>query len=158
MGIDPEYAVIGHYWPVDLGKALEQIRRWQACADAEIPHQTSGVRCMHRVSFNDIRTRFRRCTLYMITVTRCTHKYLRRGDHYTNGRKRASCNGYQLIISGGGLTVRGPVRGSFIIEELTPILLNTHCIGRVDRITERGSVPSALETMRVLNSGRVAIT
>jgi len=111
--------------------------------------QTSG-RSLHaqEIDFNDIRTTLQ--ALYAI-YDNCNSLHTNAYDEAITTPTEASVRramAIQLIINKElGLTSNeNPIQGSFIIEELTD-LVEEAVLAEFDRITERGGVLGAMETM-----------
>ncbi len=149
-GIDPEYAVIGRVARKIWAKAMKQKYGADARAQMMKYHiQTSG-RSLHaqEIDFNDIRTSLQ--ALYAI-YDNCNSLHTNAYDEAIttpteNSVRRAMA--IQLIINKElGLTKNeNPIQGAFIIEELTD-LVEEAVLLEFDRITERGGVLGAMETM-----------
>lgn len=149
-GVDPEYAVIGRVARRIWSKALKQKYGANPRAQMLKYHiQTSG-RSLHaqEIDFNDIRTTLQ--ALYAI-YDNCNSLHTNAYDEAIttpteNSVRRAMA--IQLIINKElGLTKNeNPIQGSFIIEELTD-LVEEAVLTEFDRITERGGVLGAMETM-----------
>jgi len=149
-GVDPEYAVIGRVARRIWAKALKQKYGANPRAQMLKYHiQTSG-RSLHaqEIDFNDIRTTLQ--ALYAI-YDNCNSLHTNAYDEAIttpteNSVRRAMA--IQLIINKElGLTKNeNPIQGSFIIEELTE-LVEEAVLTEFDRITERGGVLGAMETM-----------
>ncbi len=149
-GIDPEYAVIGRVARKIWAKALKHKYGANARAQMLKYHiQTSG-RSLHaqEIDFNDIRTTLQ--ALYAI-YDNCNSLHTNAYDEAITTPTEASVRramAIQLIINKElGLTKNeNPIQGSFIIEELTD-LVEEAVLTEFDRITERGGVLGAMETM-----------
>jgi methylmalonyl-CoA mutase len=149
-GIDPEYAVIGRVARKIWAKALA--KKYGANARAQMLKyhiQTSG-RSLHaqEIDFNDIRTTLQ--ALYAI-YDNCNSLHTNAYDEAITTPTEESVRramAIQLIINRElGLTKNeNPLQGSFIIEELTE-LVEEAVLLEFDRITERGGVLGAMETM-----------
>ncbi len=149
-GIDPEYAVIGRVARRIWAKAMKQKYGANARAQMLKYHiQTSG-RSLHaqEIDFNDIRTTLQ--ALYAI-YDNCNSLHTNAYDEAITTPteepvRRAMA--IQLIINKelGLATNENPLQGSFIIEELTE-LVEEAVLLEFDRITERGGVLGAMETM-----------
>lgn len=149
-GIDPEYAVIGRVARRIWAKALA--KKYGANARAQMLKyhiQTSG-RSLHaqEIDFNDIRTTLQ--ALYAI-YDNCNSLHTNAYDEAITTPTEESVRramAIQLIINRElGLTKNeNPLQGAFIIEELTD-LVEEAVLGEFDRITERGGVLGAMETM-----------
>lgn len=149
-GIDPEYAVIGRVARRIWAKALKQKYGADKRAQMLKYHiQTSG-RSLHaqEIDFNDIRTTLQ--ALYAI-YDNCNSLHTNAYDEAittpTEGSVRRAM-AIQLIINKelGLAKNENPLQGSFIIEELTE-LVEEAVLTEFDRITERGGVLGAMETM-----------
>lgn len=149
-GIDPEYAVIGRVARKIWAKALKYKYGANSRAQMLKYHiQTSG-RSLHaqEIDFNDIRTTLQ--ALYAI-YDNCNSLHTNAYDEAITTPTEASVRramAIQLIINKElGLTKNeNPIQGSFIIEELTD-LVEEAVLTEFDRITERGGVLGAMETM-----------
>lgn len=149
-GIDPEYAVIGRVARRIWSKAMKQKYGANARAQMMKYHiQTSG-RSLHaqEIDFNDIRTSLQ--ALYAI-YDNCNSLHTNAYDEAITTPTEESVRramAIQLIINKElGLTKNeNPLQGSFIIEELTD-LVEEAVLSEFDRITERGGVLGAMETM-----------
>lgn len=149
-GIDPEYAVIGRVARKIWSKALKYKYGANSRAQMLKYHiQTSG-RSLHaqEIDFNDIRTTLQ--ALYAI-YDNCNSLHTNAYDEAITTPTEASVRramAIQLIINKElGLTKNeNPIQGSFIIEELTD-LVEEAVLTEFDRITERGGVLGAMETM-----------
>jgi isobutyryl-CoA mutase len=149
-GVDPEYAVIGRVARRLWSKALRH--RYGANARAQMLKyhiQTSG-RSLHaqEIDFNDIRTTLQ--ALYAI-YDNCNSLHTNAYDEAITTPTEESVRramAIQLIINKElGLTKNeNPIQGSFVIEELTD-LVEEAVLKEFDRITERGGVLGAMETM-----------
>lgn len=149
-GIDPEYAVIGRVARKIWAKALKYKYGANPRAQMLKYHiQTSG-RSLHaqEIDFNDIRTTLQ--ALYAI-YDNCNSLHTNAYDEAITTPTEASVRramAIQLIINKElGLTKNeNPIQGAFIIEELTD-LVEEAVLLEFDRITERGGVLGAMETM-----------
>ena len=149
-GIDPEYAVIGRVARKIWAKALA--KKYGASARAQMLKyhiQTSG-RSLHaqEIDFNDIRTTLQ--ALYAI-YDNCNSLHTNAYDEAITTPTEESVRramAIQLIINRelGLAKNENPIQGSFIIEELTD-LVEEAVLLEFDRITERGGVLGAMETM-----------
>ena len=149
-GIDPEYAVIGRVARRIWAKAMKE--KYGAGPRAQMLKyhiQTSG-RSLHaqEIDFNDIRTTLQ--ALYAI-YDNCNSLHTNAYDEAITTPTEESVRramAIQLIINKElGLTKNeNPLQGSFIIEELTD-LVEEAVLLEFDRITERGGVLGAMETM-----------
>jgi methylmalonyl-CoA mutase len=149
-GIDPEYSVIGRVARKIWSKAMKQKYGANPRAQMLKYHiQTSG-RSLHaqEIDFNDIRTTLQ--ALYAINDN-CNSLHTNAYDEAITTPTEESVRramAIQLIINKElGLTKNeNPIQGSFIIEELTD-LVEEAVLKEFDRITERGGVLGAMETM-----------
>jgi methylmalonyl-CoA mutase len=149
-GIDPEYAVIGRVSRKIWSKAMKHKYGANERAQMLKYHiQTSG-RSLHaqEIDFNDIRTTLQ--ALYAI-YDNCNSLHTNAYDEAITTPTEDSVRramAIQLIINKElGLTQNeNPLQGSFIIEELTD-LVEEAVLLEFDRITERGGVLGAMETM-----------
>ncbi|WP_460218401.1 methylmalonyl-CoA mutase family protein [Psychroserpens sp. MEBiC05023] len=149
-GIDPEYAVIGRVARKIWSKAMKHKYGANARAQMLKYHiQTSG-RSLHaqEIDFNDIRTTLQ--ALYAI-YDNCNSLHTNAYDEAITTPTEESVRramAIQLIINKElGLNKNeNPIQGSFIIEELTD-LVEEAVLMEFDRITERGGVLGAMETM-----------
>ncbi|WP_299213725.1 methylmalonyl-CoA mutase family protein [uncultured Aquimarina sp.] len=149
-GIDPEYAVIGRVARKIWAKALKDKYGANARAQMLKYHiQTSG-RSLHaqEIDFNDIRTTLQ--ALYAI-YDNCNSLHTNAYDEAITTPTEESVRramAIQLIINKelGLAKNENPIQGSFIIEELTD-LVEEAVLTEFDRITERGGVLGAMETM-----------
>ena len=149
-GIDPEYAVIGRVARKIWAKAMKQ--RYGANERSQMLKyhiQTSG-RSLHaqEIDFNDIRTTLQ--ALYAI-YDNCNSLHTNAYDEAITTPTEDSVRramAIQLIINKelGLAKNENPLQGSFIIEELTD-LVEEAVLVEFDRITERGGVLGAMETM-----------
>lgn len=149
-GIDPEYAVIGRVARRIWAKALKNKYGANARSQMLKYHiQTSG-RSLHaqEIDFNDIRTTLQ--ALYAI-YDNCNSLHTNAYDEAITTPTEESVRramAIQLIINKelGLAKNENPMQGSFIIEELTDIVEEA-VLMEFDRITERGGVLGAMETM-----------
>ncbi|MBK7910912.1 methylmalonyl-CoA mutase family protein [Candidatus Pollutiaquabacter sp.] len=149
-GIDPEYAVIGRVARRIWAKAMKQ--KYGADERSQLLKyhiQTSG-RSLHaqEIDFNDIRTTLQ--ALYAI-YDNCNSLHTNAYDEAITTPTEESVRramAIQLIINKelGLAKNENPMQGSFIIEELTD-LVEEAVMAEFDRITERGGVLGAMETM-----------
>jgi len=149
-GIDPEYSVIGRVARRIWAKAMH--KKYGAAAGAQklkYHIQTSG-RSLHaqEIDFNDIRTTLQ--ALYAINDN-CNSLHTNAYDEAITTPTEESVRramAIQLIINKElGLSKNeNPIQGAFIIEELTD-LVEEAVLLEFDRITERGGVLGAMETM-----------
>lgn len=149
-GIDPEYAVIGRVARRIWSKAMKHKYGANARAQMLKYHiQTSG-RSLHaqEIDFNDIRTTLQ--ALYAI-YDNCNSLHTNAYDEAITTPTEESVRramAIQLIINKelGLAKNENPLQGAFIIEELTD-LVEEAVLAEFDRITERGGVLGAMETM-----------
>ena len=149
-GIDPEYSVIGRVARRIWAKALKHKYKANERAQMLKYHiQTSG-RSLHaqEIDFNDIRTTLQ--ALYAI-YDNCNSLHTNAYDEAITTPTEESVRramAIQLIINRelGLAKNENPLQGSFIIEELTD-LVEEAVLAEFDRITERGGVLGAMETM-----------
>lgn len=149
-GIDPEYAVIGRVARKIWAKAMKNKYNANERAQMLKYHiQTSG-RSLHaqEIDFNDIRTTLQ--ALYAI-YDNCNSLHTNAYDEAITTPTEESVRramAIQLIINKelGLAKNENPIQGSFIIEELTD-LVEEAVLQEFDRITERGGVLGAMETM-----------
>ncbi|QQR87328.1 MAG: methylmalonyl-CoA mutase family protein [Flavobacteriales bacterium] len=149
-GMDPEYAVMGRVARRLWAKALKH--RYGADERSQMLKyhiQTSG-RSLHaqEIDFNDIRTTLQ--ALYAI-YDNCNSLHTNAYDEAITTPTEESVRramAIQLIINKelGLAKNENPLQGSFIIEELTD-LVEEAVLTEFDRITERGGVLGAMETM-----------
>ncbi|MBS9461632.1 cobalamin-dependent protein [Flagellimonas sp. 389] len=149
-GVDPEYAVIGRVARRLWAKAMKEKYGADSRAQMLKYHiQTSG-RSLHaqEIDFNDIRTTLQ--ALYAI-YDNCNSLHTNAYDEAITTPTEESVRramAIQLIINKelGLAKNENPIQGSFIIEELTD-LVEEAVLVEFDRITERGGVLGAMETM-----------
>ena len=149
-GIDPEYSVIGRVARKIWSKALKYKYGANPRAQMLKYHiQTSG-RSLHaqEIDFNDIRTTLQ--ALYAI-YDNCNSLHTNAYDEAITTPTEESVRramAIQLIINKelGLAKNENPIQGSFIIEELTD-LVEAAVLEEFDRLTERGGVLGAMETM-----------
>jgi methylmalonyl-CoA mutase len=149
-GVDPEYAVIGRVARRLWAKAMKNKYGANARSQMLKYHiQTSG-RSLHaqEIDFNDIRTTLQ--ALYAI-YDNCNSLHTNAYDEAITTPTEESVRramAIQLIINKelGLAKNENPLQGSFIIEELTD-LVEEAVLTEFDRITERGGVLGAMETM-----------
>jgi methylmalonyl-CoA mutase len=149
-GMDPEYAVMGRVARRIWARAMKE--RYDASPRSQMLKyhiQTSG-RSLHaqEMSFNDIRTTLQ--ALYAIfdnTNSLHTNAYDEAITTPTSESVRRAM-AIQLIINREfGLNFcENPWQGSFVVEQLTD-LLEEAVYDEFDRISERGGVLGAMETM-----------
>ncbi|NGZ88994.1 methylmalonyl-CoA mutase family protein [Psychroflexus maritimus] len=149
-GIDPEYAVIGRVARRIWAKAMRDKYGANPRAQMLKYHiQTSG-RSLHaqEIDFNDIRTTLQ--ALYAI-YDNCNSLHTNAYDEAITTPTEESVRramAIQLIINKelGLAKNENPIQGAFIIEELTD-LVEEAVLTEFDRLTERGGVLGAMETM-----------
>jgi methylmalonyl-CoA mutase len=149
-GIDPEYSVIGRVARRIWAKAMKNKYGGNERSQMLKYHiQTSG-RSLHaqEIDFNDIRTTLQ--ALYAI-YDNCNSLHTNAYDEAITTPTEESVRramAIQLIINKelGLAKNENPLQGSFIIEELTD-LVEEAVLSEFDRITERGGVLGAMETM-----------
>ena len=149
-GIDPEYAVIGRVARRIWAKAMKNKYNANSRSQMLKYHiQTSG-RSLHaqEIDFNDIRTTLQ--ALYAI-YDNCNSLHTNAYDEAITTPTEESVRramAIQLIINKElGLSKNeNPIQGSFITEQLTD-LVEEAVLLEFDKITERGGVLGAMETM-----------
>ncbi len=149
-GIDPEYSVMGRVARLIWAKAMKKKYGADERSQKLKYHiQTSG-RSLHaqEIDFNDIRTTLQ--ALYAI-YDNCNSLHTNAYDEAITTPTEESVRramAIQLIINHelGLAKNQNPLQGSFIIEELTD-LVEEAVLSEFDRITERGGVLGAMETM-----------
>lgn len=149
-GIDPEYSVIGRVSRRIWAKAMKYKYNGNERSQMLKYHiQTSG-RSLHaqEIDFNDIRTTLQ--ALYAI-YDNCNSLHTNAYDEAITTPTEESVRramAIQLIINRelGLAKNENPLQGSFIIEELTD-LVEEAVLAEFDRISERGGVLGAMETM-----------
>ncbi|HEV7232296.1 MAG TPA: methylmalonyl-CoA mutase family protein, partial [Bacteroidia bacterium] len=149
-GIDPEYAVIGRVARRIWAKAMKLKYNANERSQMLKYHiQTSG-RSLHaqEIDFNDIRTTLQ--ALYAI-YDNCNSLHTNAYDEAITTPTEESVRramAIQLIINRelGLAKNENPLQGSFIIEELTD-LVEEAVLAEFERISERGGVLGAMETM-----------
>lgn len=149
-GLDPEYAVIGRVARKIWAKAMKYYYGANSRSQMLKYHiQTSG-RSLHaqEIDFNDIRTTLQ--ALYAI-YDNCNSLHTNAYDEVITTPTEESVRramAIQLIINKelGLAKNENILQGSFIIEELTD-LVEEAVLLEFDRITERGGVLGAMETM-----------
>ncbi|HLT53059.1 MAG TPA: methylmalonyl-CoA mutase family protein, partial [Flavobacteriaceae bacterium] len=149
-GMDAEYSVIGRVARRIWAKVMKY--RYQANERSQklkYHIQTSG-RSLHaqEIDFNDIRTTLQ--ALYAI-YDNCNSLHTNAYDEAITTPTEESVRramAIQLIINKelGLAKNENPIQGAFIIEELTD-LVEEAVLTEFDRITERGGVLGAMETM-----------
>ncbi len=149
-GLDPEYAVIGRVarriWAVSMRNKYGANARSQKL---KYHIQTSG-RSLHaqEIQFNDIRTTLQ---ALLAIYDNCNSLHTNAYDEAITTPTEESVRralAIQLIINKelGLAKNENPLQGSFIINELTD-LVEEAILTEFDRITERGGVLGAMETM-----------
>ena len=149
-GVDPEYSVIGRVARRIWAKAMKYKYSGNERSQMLKYHiQTSG-RSLHaqEIDFNDIRTTVQ--ALYAI-YDNCNSLHTNAYDEAITTPTEESVRramAIQLIINRelGLAKNENPLQGSFIIEELTD-LVEEAVLTEFDRISERGGVLGAMETM-----------
>ncbi|RTQ46008.1 methylmalonyl-CoA mutase [Hymenobacter gummosus] len=149
-GMDPEYAVMGRVARRIWAKAMKLKYGANARSQMLKYHiQTSG-RSLHaqEIDFNDIRTTLQ--ALYAI-YDNCNSLHTNAYDEAITTPTEESVRramAIQLIINRelGEAKNENPLQGSFIIEEMTDLVEEAVML-EFDRITERGGVLGAMETM-----------
>jgi methylmalonyl-CoA mutase len=149
-GMDPEYSVLGRVARRIWSKAMKFKYKGNERSQMLKYHiQTSG-RSLHaqEIDFNDIRTTLQ--ALYAI-YDNCNSLHTNAYDEAITTPTEESVRramAIQLIINKelGLAKNENPIQGSFIIEELTD-LVEQAVMAEFDKITERGGVLGAMETM-----------
>ena len=149
-GLDPEYSVMGRVARLIWAKAMKLKYNGNDRSQKLKYHiQTSG-RSLHaqEIDFNDIRTTLQ--ALYAI-YDNCNSLHTNAYDEAITTPTEESVRravAIQMIINHelGLAKNQNPLQGSFIIEELTD-LVEEAVLSEFDRITERGGVLGAMETM-----------
>jgi isobutyryl-CoA mutase len=149
-GVDAEYAVLGRVARSIWAKAMKYLYKANERSQMLKYHiQTSG-RSLHaqEIDFNDIRTTLQ--AVYAI-FDNCNSLHTNAYDEALTTPTEESVRramAIQLIINQElGLNKnQNPMQGSFIIEELTN-LVEEAVIKEFERISERGGVLGAMETM-----------
>ena len=149
-GVDPEYAVIGRVARRLWARAMRDIYGANARSQMLKYHiQTSG-RSLHaqEIQFNDIRTTLQ--ALYAI-YDNCNSLHTNAYDEAITTPTEESVRralAIQLIINNelGLAKNENPLQGAFIIDELTDLVEEAVYV-EFDRLTERGGVLGAMETM-----------
>ncbi len=149
-GVDPEYAVIGRVARRLWAKAMKfKYGANERSQMLKYHIQTSG-RSLHaqEISFNDIRTTLQ--ALYAI-YDNCNSLHTNAYDEAITTPTEESVRravAIQMIINHelGLAKNENPLQGAFIIEYLTD-LVEEAVLSEFDRITERGGVLGAMETM-----------
>ncbi|HDR05253.1 MAG TPA: methylmalonyl-CoA mutase [Candidatus Marinimicrobia bacterium] len=149
-GEDPEYAVMGRVARLIWAKAMrEKYHGDERSQKLKYHIQTSG-RSLHaqEIAFNDIRTTLQ--ALYAI-YDNCNSLHTNAYDEAITTPTEESVRramAIQLIINHelGLAKNQNPLQGSFIIEYLTD-LVEAAVLEEFDRISERGGVLGAMESM-----------
>lgn len=149
-GIDPEYAVIGRVARRIWAKAMKlKYGANERSQKLKYHIQTSG-RSLHaqEIDFNDIRTTLQ--ALYAI-YDNCNSLHTNAYDEAITTPTEESVRramAIQLIINKelGLAKNENPMQGSFIVEELTDLVEEAVMV-EFDRITDRGGVLGAMESM-----------
>ena len=149
-GVDPEFSVIGRVARLIWAKAMKNLYGGNERSQKLKYHiQTSG-RSLHaqEIDFNDIRTTLQ--ALYAI-YDNCNSLHTNAYDEAITTPTEESVRramAIQMIINHelGLAKNQNPLQGSFIIEELTH-LVEEAVMAEFDRLTERGGVLGAMETM-----------
>lgn len=149
-GIDAEYSVMGRVARLIWSKAMKlKYGANERSQKLKYHIQTSG-RSLHaqEIDFNDIRTTLQ--ALYAI-YDNCNSLHTNAYDEAITTPTEESVRravAIQLIINHelGLAKNQNPLQGSFIIEELTD-LVEEAVLAEFDRLTERGGVLGAMETM-----------
>lgn len=149
-GVDPEYAVIGRVARRIWSKAMKyKYGANERSQKLKYHIQTSG-RSLHaqEIAFNDIRTTLQ--ALYAI-YDNCNSLHTNAYDEAITTPTEESVRravAIQMIINHelGLAKNENPIQGSFIIEELTD-LVEEAVLLEFDRISDRGGVLGAMETM-----------
>jgi len=149
-GVDPEYSVLGRVARLIWSKAMKlKYGANERSQKLKYHIQTSG-RSLHaqEIDFNDIRTTLQ--ALYAI-YDNCNSLHTNAYDEAITTPTEESVRramAIQLIINHelGLAKNQNPLQGSFIIEELTD-LVEEAVLMEFDRLTERGGVLGAMETM-----------
>jgi methylmalonyl-CoA mutase len=149
-GMDPEYSVIGRVARSIWAKAIKHKYGGNERSQKLKYHiQTSG-RSLHsqEIDFNDMRTTLQALTaLYDNCNSLHTNAYDEAISTPTEESVRRAL-AIQMIINKefGNAKNQNPLQGSFFFEELTE-LVEEAVLAEFDRITERGGVLGAMETM-----------
>jgi len=149
-GLDPEYSVLGRVARLIWAKAMKlKYKANDRSQKLKYHIQTSG-RSLHaqEIDFNDIRTTLQ--ALYAI-YDNCNSLHTNAYDEAITTPTEESVRramAIQMIINHelGLAKNQNPLQGAFIIEELTD-LVEEAVMAEFDRITERGGVLGAMETM-----------
>jgi methylmalonyl-CoA mutase len=149
-GIDAEYSVMGRVARLIWAKAMKlKYKANERSQKLKYHIQTSG-RSLHaqEIDFNDIRTTLQ--ALYAI-YDNCNSLHTNAYDEAITTPTEESVRramAIQMIINHelGLAKNQNPLQGAFIIEELTDLVEEAIMV-EFDRITERGGVLGAMETM-----------
>ncbi|MCF7792758.1 MAG: methylmalonyl-CoA mutase family protein [Candidatus Cloacimonetes bacterium] len=149
-GLDPEYSVLGRVARLIWAKAMKlKYKANERSQKLKYHIQTSG-RSLHaqEIDFNDIRTTLQ--ALYAI-YDNCNSLHTNAYDEAITTPTEESVRramAIQMIINHelGLAKNQNPLQGAFIIEELTD-LVEEAVMAEFDRLTERGGVLGAMETM-----------
>jgi methylmalonyl-CoA mutase len=149
-GLDPEYSVIGRVARLIWAKAMKYKYKGNHLSQKLKYHiQTSG-RSLHsqEIEFNDIRTTLQALSgIYDNCNSLHTNAYDEAITTPTEESVRRAMAIQMIINHEYGLTKnQNTLQGSFIIEELTD-LVEEAVLSEFDRITDRGGVLGAMETM-----------
>jgi len=149
-GLDAEYTVIGRVARLIWAKALKNLYKASNRSQMLKYHiQTSG-RSLHaqEIEFNDIRTTLQALgAIYDNCNSLHTNAYDEAITTPTEDSVRRAVAIQMIINHELGLAKnQNPLQGSFIIEQLTD-LVEEAVLQEFDRITERGGVLGAMETM-----------
>ncbi|WP_421919497.1 methylmalonyl-CoA mutase family protein [Marinifilum sp.] len=149
-GMDPEYTVIGRVARIIWAKAMKYLYKANERSQKLKYHiQTSG-RSLHaqEIEFNDIRTTLQALTgIYDNCNSLHTNAYDEAITTPTEESVRRAM-AIQLIINNelGLAKNQNPLQGAFIIDELTELVEEAVML-EFDRLTDRGGVLGAMETM-----------
>jgi alkaline phosphatase D len=149
-GTDPEYAVIGRVARRIWAKAMKhKYGANRALAETQIPYpdfRPLAARPGDRLQRHPHHPAG--AVRHLRQLQLAAHQRLRRGHHHAHRRVGAQGHGHTADHQPGAGPgqKREPLQGSFIIEELTD-LVEEAVLQEFDRITERGGVLGAMETM-----------
>jgi isobutyryl-CoA mutase len=149
-GLDAEYTVIGRVARLIWAKAMKNLYKASDRSQKLKYHiQTSG-RSLHaqEIEFNDIRTTLQALgAIYDNCNSLHTNAFDEAITTPTEGSVRRAVAIQMIINHELGLAKnQNPLQGSFIIEKLTD-LVEDAVLQEFERITERGGVLGAMETM-----------
>jgi methylmalonyl-CoA mutase len=149
-GLDPEYSVIGRVARIIWAKAMKNKYKANALSQKLKYHiQTSG-RSLHsqEIEFNDIRTTLQALSgIYDNCNSLHTNAYDEAITTPTEESVRRAIAIQMIINHEFGLAKnQNPLQGSFIIDELTELVEEAVMV-EFDRLTERGGVLGAMESM-----------